>query len=75
MKKELEEANKIVEKYNNLPPQAKSMDAATLSELSQYETKFKTLAKSIKAHFEGEMVSFNKNCSSKKDFRTINDAA
>ena len=71
----LKEANKIVEKYNNLPTQAKSMDAATLSEFSQYETKFKSLAQSIKTHFEGEMMSFNKNCSSKKDFRTINDVA
>ena len=75
LKKELEEANKIVEKYNNLPTQAKIMDAATLSEFSQYETKFKTLAKSIKTHFEGEMMSFNKNCTSKKDYRTIHEVA
>ena len=75
LKRKLEYANKIVEIYKNLPTEAKIMDAATLSKFSQYETKFKTLAKSIKTHFEGEMMSFNKNCTSKKDFRTIHDVA
>ena len=71
----LTEANKIVEEYGNLPIQAKSMDAGTLAECSQYEEKFKTLARSVKTHFEGELLNFNKSCTSKKDFRTLGEVA
>ena len=73
--RQLKEANKIVDKYNNLPTQAKSMDADTLENFSRYEEKFKTLARSVKTHFEGELLNFNKSCTSKKDFRTLEDVA
>ena len=71
----LKEANKIVEKYNNLPTQAKSMDADTLENFSRYEEKFKSLARSVKTHFEGELLNFNKTVSNKKEFRTLEDVA
>ena len=71
----LKEANKIVEKYNNLPDLAKTMTADTLDKFTRYEAKFKTLARSVKTHFEGEQLNFNKSCTSKKDFRTLEEVA
>ena len=73
--KKLQEANKIVDKYNNLPSLAKTMTADTLDKFTRYEAKFKTLARSAKTHFEGELLTFNRNITNKKDFRTLEDVA
>ena len=73
--KKLQEANKIVDKYNNLPSLAKTMTADTIEKFTRYEAKFKTLARSVKTHFEGELLNFNKNITNKKEFRTLEDVA
>ena len=49
------------------------MDADTLANFSRYEEKFKSLANSVKTHFEGELWNFNKNITNKKEFRTLKE--
>lgn len=62
-----------VDKWNKLPTMARELTAQGLQELQSFEQRFKALAQSVKTHFEGEVLNYNKSKDSKKDHVKMNE--